>query len=54
MLDRDNLFTLGRTLSKADPSSQVAYSFGEEKYSYSQLNEALRVEMNELVGTYAL
>lgn len=54
MLERNDLFTLGRTLSKANPTSQVAYSFGEDKYSYSELNEALRKEMNELVGTYAL
>ena len=54
MLDRENLFTLARTLSKADRSSQVAYSFGEDKYSYSELNEALRVELKELIGSYAL
>lgn len=54
MLDRNNLFTLGKTVAKANASSPVAYSFGEDKYSYADLNDTFRKELNELVGTYAL
>lgn len=54
MLDRENLFTLGKTLARAKASAPVAYSFGETKYSYSDLNGAFREELNALVGTYAL
>lgn len=53
-LDRTNLCTLGKTLARAKASSPVAYSFGEDKYSYSDLNDTFRKEMNELVGTYSL
>ena len=51
-LDRTNLFTLARTVANAKPSSQVAYSFGEEKLSYADLNETLRSELFELAGDY--
>ena len=54
MLDRNNLFTLGKTVARAKASSPVAYSFGEDKYSYADLNDTFRKELNELVGTYAL
>lgn len=53
-LDRKNLFTLAKTVANANPSSVTAYSFGEEKFSYSDLNETLRNELNEIAGTYAL
>lgn len=53
-LDRNNLFTLAKTVAKANPSSQVAYSFGENQFSYADLNDTLRSELNELVGTYQL
>ena len=53
-LDRKNLFTLAKTVANANPSSVTAYSFGEEKFSYSDLNETLRSELNEIAGTYAL
>ena len=53
-LNRNDLITLAKTVAKANPSSQVAYSFGEEKFSYSDLNETLRSELKELAGTYAL
>lgn len=52
-LDRQNLLTLGKTLAHAKPTSQIAYSFGEEKLSYADLNETFRAELNELGGTYA-
>ena len=53
-LDRENLFTLGKTLARAKASAPVAYSFGEKNYSYSDLNGTFRDELNALVGTYAL
>ena len=53
-LSRKDLVTLAKTVANANPSSQVAYSFGEEKFSYADLNETLRNECRELAGTYAL
>ena len=53
-LDRKNLVTLAKTVANANPSSMTAYSFGEDKFSYSDLNETLRSELNEIAGTYAL
>ncbi|AXF52476.1 MAG: hypothetical protein [Caudoviricetes sp.] len=53
-LSRKDLFTLAKTVAKADPHSQVAYSFGDEKFSYSDLNETLRAELKEIAGTYQL
>ena len=53
-LDRTNLITLGKTLGRAKASSPVAYSLGEDKYSYNDLDNAFRSELNELVGTYSL
>ena len=54
MLDRKNLFELAKVVANANPSSQVSYSFGEDKFSYSQLNDTLRTELNELAGNYQL
>ena len=53
-LDRQNLQTLALTVARANPLSQVAYSFGEDKYSYADLNATLRKELNEYAGTYQL
>lgn len=53
-LSRKDLFTLAKTVAKANPSSQVAYSFGNEKFSYADLNETLRNELREIAGTYSL
>ena len=53
-LNKSELITLAKTAAKANPASQVAYSFGEEKFSYSDLNETLRTELREIAGTYAL
>ena len=53
-LNRDSLFTLARQVANATPSAPVAYSFEGTNYSYADLNGALRNELNELVGTYAL
>lgn len=54
MLDMINLVALAKATAKADKNSPVAYSFNGANYSYSQLDDTLRKEMNELVGTPAL
>ena len=51
MLDMINLVALAKATAKADKNSPVAYSFNGANYSYSQLDDTLRKEMNELVGT---
>ena len=54
MLDMINLVALAKATAKADKNSPVAYSFNGANYSYSQLDDTLRSELNELVGTPAL
>ena len=53
-LDRQNLIKLAKTVANANPTSQVAYSFNKEQFSYADLNETLRNELREIAGTYAL
>lgn len=53
-LERTELIKLAKVVANANPSSQVAYSFGEDKFSYADLNDTLRSELRELAGTYAL
>ena len=53
-LNKTDLIKLAKTVANANPSSQVAYSFGEDKFSYADLNDTLRNELRELAGTYAL
>ena len=53
-LNRDSLFTLAHRVADANASAPVAYSFEGTNYSYADLNNALRNELNELIGTYAL
>jgi hypothetical protein len=53
-LQYNDLLTLAKTVARANSSAPVAYSFGDKKYEYSQLNDTLRDELNELAGTYAL
>jgi hypothetical protein len=50
-LDKKNLIELARVVAKADSNSPTAYSFGEKKYSYDELDSTLRAELKELVGT---
>lgn len=51
MLDKENLKILCKTVANAKPSQ--TYSFNDEKFSYAQLTEALRQELNEYAKTYA-
>ncbi len=53
-LNKKDLISLAKITAGANKNSKVAYSLGEESFSYSDLNETLRKEMNELVGTYSL
>ena len=53
-LQYNDLLTLAKTVARANSSAPIAYSFGDKNYEYSQLNDTLRAELNELAGTYAL
>ena len=52
MLDSKNLFELAKVTVNATPAA--LYSFGEDKFSYSELNETLRKELREYAATPAL
>lgn len=53
MLDKKDLLKLGKIVASADPKAPTAYSFGKEQYSYDELNETLRREMNELASSHS-
>ena len=53
-LNRNELKDLMLAVAKADKKAPAAYSFGDKNYSYEDLNEALRVELKEIAGTYSL
>ena len=53
-LNKTELVQLAKIVANANPSSQVAYSFNDEKFSYADLNETLRSELVELAGTFQL
>lgn len=53
-LNREDLLTLAKITANANPSAPTSYSFGEDKFSYADLNETLRAEFKELASTYAL
>lgn len=52
MLDQKNLFELAKVTVNANPAT--LYSFGEEKFSYAELNETLRKELRAYAATPAL
>jgi hypothetical protein len=52
-LNKEQLKELMITVAEADKEAPVAYSYGERKFTYDQLNDALRAELKELVGDYA-
>jgi hypothetical protein len=54
MLEFNALMDLARVTAKANATSPVAYSFGEDKFTYAQLNDTLRTELNEYAKTPAL
>ena len=53
-LSKSDLITLSKTVAKANPLSQVAYSWGNDNFSYKELNDTLRKECQEIAGTYSL
>ncbi|MDY2746420.1 MAG: hypothetical protein SOV57_04360, partial [Bacilli bacterium] len=53
-LSKKDLVQLTKIAISASPSAQYSYSFGEEKFSYEDLNETLRKELREIAGTYSL
>ena len=52
MLEKSELISLAKVVARADKNSPTAYSFNNENYDYRTLNETLRRELNEYVGTY--
>ena len=54
MLDKINLFELAKVTANAKKGAPTAYSFGENKFSYAELNDTLRKELNEYAATPAL
>ena len=53
-LNRSELVKLMKATAKADRSAPVAYSFNGTNFSYDELNETLRKELNEYAGSYQL
>ena len=53
-LEFKQLLTLMKTVAKADPSAATSYSYNNETFSYEDLDNTLRNEMNELAGTFQL
>lgn len=53
-LQKNEIKQLMLAVAKADKKAPVAYSFGDKKYGYFELNEALRLELKELAGSYSL
>ena len=52
MLDVKNLVALAKAAMKADKSAPVAYKFGDEEFSYDQVQATLREEMKALNSDY--
>ena len=53
-LQFNELVSLAKTVARADLNAPVAYSFGDKKYSYNELQGALREELKVYAGTYQL
>ena len=54
MLNKENLIALGKATAKAQRNAPIAYSYEGKNFSYDQVNETLRNELNELVGSVSL
>ena len=46
-LEFKDMLALAKTVAKADPLAPTAYSFGEKKFGYSELQDTLREEFQE-------
>ena len=53
MLDFVNLVALAKATASAEKTAPIAYSYEGQNFSYAQVNETLRQELNELVGSPA-
>ena len=53
-LQFNDLLSLAKVVAHANPSAPTAYSYGEKKYNYSELQETLRAEFKEIAGNYSL
>lgn len=53
-LNKQEMIKLAKTVLKADAKAPVAYAYGDEKFSYSDLSKTLRAEFQSIAGTYAL
>lgn len=51
-LEFKDLLKLAKTVAHANPSAATAYSFGDDNFSYSELNDTLRNEFNLLASDY--
>ena len=51
-LNFEEMLSLAKVVAKASPSAPTAYSFGDKKFSYGDLNETLRTEFNVLAPDY--
>lgn len=54
MLDKKNLFELAIQTAKAVPYSKSAYSYNNVSFSYEDLDNTFREELNFYLGTYSL
>ena len=50
----EDMLKLAKTVAHANPSAPTAYSFGEKKFSYNELQDTLREQFKEIAGTYSL
>lgn len=48
----EDMLKLAKTVAKANPMAPTAYSFGDKTYGYSEMNETLRTEFQELAPDY--
>ena len=54
MLDKANLLILMKKVANADRNAPTAYSWNNESFSYGELNDTLRDELNAYAGSYQL
>ena len=48
----EDMLKLAKTVAKANPNAPTAYSFGDKTFGYSEMNETLRAEFQELAPDY--
>lgn len=52
-LNKKDLFTLGKLLAQGDKKVKTSFSFQDQEFTYEQLDNTMRAELNALAGTYA-